>query len=114
MSSNRFPPLAAVVALCSCLPGACAALAAQEAAAAPEKPLFGPAELEQLAAPVALYPDDLLSQVLMASTYPIEVVEAARWAAQNPNVKGKALEDAMAKQKWDPSVKGLVAVPQTL
>src|ERR1051325_10445139 len=71
-------------------------------------------QLEQVVAPIALYPDDLLSQVLMGSTYPLEVVQAARWAAQNPNVKGKALEDAMAKQPWDPSVKGLVAVPQTL
>ena len=50
----------------------------------------------------------------MASTYPLEVVQAARWTSQNPNVTGKALEDAMAKQTWDPSVKGLVAVPQTL
>ena len=43
----------------------------------------------------------------MASTYPLEVVQAARWTSQNPNVTGKALEDAMAKQTWDPSVKGL-------
>jgi hypothetical protein len=71
-------------------------------------------QLEQLVAPIALYPDDLLSQVLMASTYPLEVVQAARWASQNPGMTGKALEDGMAKQKWDPSVKGLVAVPQTL
>jgi Protein of unknown function (DUF3300)/Chaperone of endosialidase len=72
------------------------------------------AEIEQLVAPVALYPDDLLSQVLMASTYPLEIVEAARWVSQNPNVTGKALEDAMQKQTWDPSVKALTAVPQTL
>ena len=72
------------------------------------------AQLEQLVAPIALYPDDLLSQVLMASTYPLEVVEAARWSRDNPNVTGKALEDAMQKQAWDPSVKALTAVPQTL
>src|SRR5712671_1665860 len=71
-------------------------------------------QIEQLVAPIALYPDDLLSQVLMASTYPLEVVQAARWAGQNPGVSGKPLEDAMAKQAWDSSVKGLVAVPQTL
>jgi len=65
-------------------------------------------QLEQLAAPIALYPDDLLSQVLMASTYPLEVVQALRWTNQKSNVTGKALEDAMAKQKWDPNVKGLV------
>src|ERR1044072_876060 len=65
-------------------------------------------QLEQVVAPIALYPDDLLSQVLMASTYPLEVVQAARWAGQNPGVTGKPLEDAMVKQTWDPSVKGLV------
>lgn len=77
------------------------------------KPLTS-AQLEQLVAPIALYPDDLLSQVLMASTYPLEVVEAARWSRDNPKVTGKALEDAMQKQAWDPSVKALTAVPQTL
>jgi hypothetical protein len=72
------------------------------------------AQLEQLVAPIALYPDALLSQVLMASTYPLEMVAAARWAHANPGVSGKALEDAMHKQSWDPSVKALTAVPQTL
>ena len=72
------------------------------------------AQIEQLVAPIALYPDDLLSQVLMASTYPLEVVEAARWSRDNPKMTGKELEDAMQKQAWDPSVKALTAVPQTL
>ena len=71
-------------------------------------------QIEQLVAPIALYPDDLLSQVLMASTYPLEVVEAARWVKENPNVTGQALQDAMQKQPWDPSVKSIAAVPQTL
>ena len=62
----------------------------------------------------ALDPDDLLSQAPTASTYPLEVVQAARWTSQTPKMTGKVLEDAMAKQTWDPSVKGLVAVPQTL
>jgi hypothetical protein len=70
------------------------------------------AQLEQLVAPIALYPDALLSQVLMAATYPPEVVEAARWSQANPAAKG--LEDAMQKQSWDPSVKGLTAAPQVL
>ena len=48
----------------------------------------------------------------MASTYPLEVVEAARWVKANPNVKDKALEDAMEKQSWDPSVKSLTAFPR--
>jgi hypothetical protein len=87
---------------------------AQGTPQATDPPALSQAQLEQLVAPIALYPDDLLSQVLMASTYPLEVVQAARWANQNSSVTGKALEDAMAKQSWDPSVKGLVAVPQTL
>jgi Protein of unknown function (DUF3300) len=70
--------------------------------------------LEQLVAPIALYPDPLLTQVLMASTYPLEVVEAARWSHDNPGVQGNALQNAMRTQSWDPSVKALAAVPQTL
>lgn len=71
-------------------------------------------QLEQIVAPIALYPDNLLAQVLTASTYPLEVVMAARWTKQNPNVKGDALDQAMQKQPWDPSVKGLTSVPQVL
>src|SRR5258708_7010219 len=63
--------------------------------AKPPSPTFKPEELEQLAAPIALYPDALVAQILMASTYPLEVVEAARWSKANPGVKEKALEDAM-------------------
>ena len=85
------------------------AAAAQQAAAA-----FSKEQLEQLVAPIALYPDALVAQVLMASTYPLEVVQAARWAKENPKVTGKALEDAMQKQPWDPSVKSLTATPQVL
>ena len=70
--------------------------------------------LEQLLAPIALYPDALLAQILMASTYPLEVVEAARWSKANPKVQGNELEDAMQKQAWDPSVKSLTAFPQVI
>ena len=71
-------------------------------------------ELEQLVAPIALYSDSLLAQVLMASTYPLDVVKAARWVEKNPKITGKALEEAMLKQSWDPSVKSLTAFPQVL
>src|SRR5262249_7614728 len=71
-------------------------------------------QLQQLVAPIALYPDALLAQVLTASTYPLEIALAARWAEKNPNLKGPALEDAMQKEPWDPSVKGLTSVPQVL
>jgi uncharacterized membrane protein YgcG len=67
-----------------------------------------------LVAPIALYPDALVAQVLMASTYPLEVVEAARWVKANPDMESDALEDAMQKQSWDPSVKSLTAFPQVL
>lgn len=71
-------------------------------------------ELEQLVAPIALYPDSLLAQVLMAATYPLEVVSAARWVKDNPKVAGKDLDAAMAKQPWDASVKSLTAFPRVL
>jgi hypothetical protein len=75
---------------------------------------FGKEQIEQLVAPIALYPDALVAQILMACTYPLEVVQAARWTKENPKVTGKALEDAMQKQPWDPSVKSLTATPQVL
>jgi hypothetical protein len=83
-------------------------------AAAPAPPVatddvmpFKPEELEQLAAPIALYPDSVVAQVLMASTYPLEVVQAERWAASSKNLKGDALAAELNKQEWDPSVKSL-------
>src|SRR5688572_7032005 len=85
---------------------------AQQAPA--EAPAFKKEEIEALVAPIALYPDSLVAQILMASTYPLEVVEAARWAKANPGLKEKALEDALQHQKWDPSVKSLTAFPQVL
>jgi len=78
------------------------------------QPKFSEAQIQQVVAPIALYPDPLLTQVLMASTYPLEVVEAARWSQANASVTGTALEDAMQTQSWDPSVKALTTVPQTL
>ncbi|MFZ3320903.1 MAG: DUF3300 domain-containing protein [Usitatibacter sp.] len=84
------------------------------AASADAAKTFSQQELDELMAPIALYPDALMAQILMASTYPLQVVEAARWSKANPGVKDKALEDAMEKQAWDPSVKALTAVPQVL
>jgi len=75
---------------------------------------FSQQDLDELMAPVALYPDALLAQVLMASTYPLEVVEAARWQKQNASLKDKALEEALKTQTWDESVKALTTVPQVL
>src|SRR5215470_13230311 len=83
-------------------------------AAAPTQPLLKQGELDQLVAPIALYSDPLLSQVLIAATYPLEVVQADRWAKANTNLKGDALGEAAAKQSWDDSVKSLVQVPTVL
>jgi hypothetical protein len=75
---------------------------------------FSQQELDQLLAPIALYPDALFAQVLMASTYPLDVVSAERWVKANPGLKDKALQDALEKQPWDPSVKSLAVFPQVL
>ena len=83
-------------------------------APSPGAKTFSQEELEQLLAPIALYPDALLAQVLMASTYPLEVVTAERWVKANPGLKDKALEDALQKQPWDASVKSLAVFPQVL
>jgi len=68
---------------------------------------FKPEQIEQIVAPIALHPDSLLAQILMASTYPLEIVEAYRWLEKNPSLKGPALEEALKKTDWDPSVKAL-------
>ena len=75
---------------------------------------FSQEELDQILAPVALYPDSLLAQVLMASTYPLEVVMADRWVKQNKNLTGDKLIEAADKQPWDPSVRALVPFPELL
>jgi hypothetical protein len=75
---------------------------------------FKPEELEQIVAPIALYPDSLLAQVMMASTYPLEIVLAARWAKEHPDVKGDAVAKAVENETWDPSVKSMVAFPDVL
>jgi hypothetical protein len=72
------------------------------------------AQLEALVAPIALYPDPLVSQILMASTYPLEVSEATNWLRSNGQLKGDALNNALQQQNWDPSVKSLVSFPPVL
>jgi Protein of unknown function (DUF3300) len=79
-----------------------------------QQKLLSPEQLDSLVAPIALYPDPLLSQVLVASTYPLEIVEAGRWLQQNSNVKGQALTNAVAQKSWDASVQALVVFPDVL
>jgi hypothetical protein len=105
--------VAAVVAVVLMIP---ATLLAQELPRPiPFSPIpFSIEELEQLAAPVALYPDPLLAQVLMAASYPVEVVQAARFVQVNPTLRDSRLDEALRYQNWDDSVKALVSFPQIL
>src|SRR6516165_9120825 len=83
-------------------------------AAPPETKTFTAEQLSDLVAPIALYPDPLLTQVLVASTYPLEVVEAQQWLQHNPGLQGTQLTDIAKQQPWDPSVQALVAFPDVL
>jgi hypothetical protein len=87
---------------------------AQNVPPAEGNPKFTQQELDQMLAPIALYQDPLLSQILMAATYPLEIVEAARWSKVNPALTGDAAVQAVGSQNWDPSIKSLVAFPQVL
>jgi len=94
---------------------AIAALAvAMRDARAQDSKSFKPEELDQMLAPIALYPDPLLSQILMAAGYPLEIVEAARWSKANPTLKGDPAVQAVKDKSWDTSVKSLVAFPDVL
>ncbi len=88
------------------------AVPATESAQAAAQGTFSQAELDQMLAPIALYPDPLLSQMLMAATYPLELVEAARWSRANPAFRGEDAVRAVQQYDWDPSVRSLVAFPR--
>ncbi len=81
---------------------------------AQQAPPLSPEQLQALVAPIALYPDNVLSQILVASTYPIEVVEAQQWLQQNRSLAGQKLINAAQQQNWDPSVQALVVFPEVL
>src|SRR5260370_4877325 len=83
----------------------------QSPAPAPQR---SPQELQQLAAPIALYPDALVAQILAASTYPTQIVEADRWIESHSDLKGEKLAKEVDKQPWDPSVKALAQFPSVL
>ncbi|TLU67495.1 DUF3300 domain-containing protein [Thalassotalea litorea] len=76
--------------------------------------IFSDAELEQMLAPIALYPDSLLTHILIASTYPLEVVQASRWRAENESLANDKAMKAAEDEDWDPSVKALIAFPEVL
>src|SRR5215831_13813022 len=118
--SSRFLVVPALAGIAFILTGAVSPASAQtppppdaQNVSAPT-PTLTADQLTNLVAPIALYPDGLLSQVLVASTYPLEVVEAQQWLQQNPTLKGNQLMDAAKQQNWDPSVQALVAFPDVL
>src|SRR5271166_248710 len=108
--------LAAVICIGTLVPGNAVATQTPQAAAPAEQAAakLPPEQLDSLVAPIALYPDPLLSQTLVASTYPLEVVQLQQWLAQNKNLKDKALVEAVKKQDWDPSIQGLAALPDVV
>jgi len=99
-------PIGLALILVAPLPGAQPGSAASRS--------FTPEELEQIVSPIAQYPDSLVAQIFRASTYPLEVIQAARFAKANPSLKGDALSKELKKQPWDDSVKALVSFPQVL
>src|SRR5882672_9966726 len=88
--------------------------AGNAAPAQDQQPKIPADQLDSLVAPIALYPDPLLAQVLAASTYPLELIQLQQWLARNPGVKDKALVDAVAKQQWDPSIQAMAALPDVV
>jgi len=90
-----------------------ASVRAQEPAAATDEAAasISAEELDSLVAPIALYPDPLLAQVLVASTYPLELIQLQQWLNKNPGLEGDALAEAVAQQPWDPSIQSMAAVP---
>jgi len=89
-------------------------VAQQDAAAEEPPPKIPNDQLDSLVAPIALYPDPLLAQVLAASTYPLEIMQLQQWLSKNKDLKDKALQDAVAKQPWDPTVQALAALPDVV
>jgi hypothetical protein len=87
---------------------------ALQTAQAPPYTQGTPEELQQLVAPIALYPDSLVAQILAAATFPEQIVEADRWVQDHSNLKGEALGQAVDQQPWDASVKALTAFPSVL
>src|ERR1035438_7888457 len=113
LSSGSRPTVAAILAVLLLGVGA---LLAQQGPPAPPPPdqTLSPDQLNDLVAPIALYPDPLLSQVLVATTYPLEVVQAYQWVQKNPGLSGPAVTQAAQQQNWDASVQALVVFPDVL
>ncbi len=111
------PRLVAVLCAALLVPGDATLLRSQTKESTPDAqktPKIAPDQLDSLVAPIALYPDPMLAQVLAASTYPLEIIQLQQWLEKNKNLKDKALVDAVSKQPWDPSVQGMAALPDVV
>jgi hypothetical protein len=118
MKGSLLPQVTALVCTAFLIPGAPLAYGqgtdTQQSGGPAQGTLLSPAALDSIVAPIALYPDDLLAQVLAAATYPLEIVDANRWLKSNPSLKGDALVQAAAKQNWEPCIQALVIFPAAL
>ncbi len=118
--STRLRKLLALICVALLAHGEVALLAqapAQEATAAPaaeDVEKLPPDQLDSLVAPIALYPDPLLAQTLVAATYPLELIQLQQWLAKHSDLKDKALADAVAKEPWDPAIQSMAAVPEVV
>ena len=108
---STFPMRAVFCAALLMAPGGGLLLAQQPPELPPPGQALAPDQLDDLVAPVALYPDPLVSQILVASTYPLELVQASQWIERNPGLTGAALTQAAEQQNWDPSIQALVVFP---
>jgi hypothetical protein len=109
--------VAAFICAVAILPGDVSLLvgqASQAPAADEQATSIPPEQLDSLVAPIALYPDPLLSQTLVASTYPLEIIQLQQWLEKNKNLKDKALADAVQKEPWDPSIQAMAALPDVV
>lgn len=115
---SLLPQVTAVVCTAFLIPGAPLAYGQnaepQQSGRPAQDALLSPEALDSMVAPIALYPDDLMAQVLAAATYPLEIVDANRWLKSNSSLKGDALVQAAAKQNWEPCIQALVIFPAAL
>ena len=112
--SDKFFAIICAIALLSGDQTAFAREASQESPAQEQAATIPPEQLDSLVAPIALYPDPLLSQTLVASTYPLEIIQLQQWIGKNKNLKDQALTDAVKKQNWDPSIQAMAALPDVV
>jgi hypothetical protein len=116
-TASKARNMIAIACIALLVPGQVAANASvypETRSASPQVSNIPPEQLESLVAPIALYPDPLLAQVLAASTYPLEIVQLQQWLGRHPGLKDKALADAVAQQPWDPSVQAMAGLPDVV